>query len=102
VRSMGKGTSMSDVEKEIDELQCKLTAKTREIEALVAEELNLGDINAMDGIAYTRLRTYVEELIEKWQQADVDHSGSNPDTPANRLIAEREEIEEQILTLQVR
>jgi hypothetical protein len=93
---------MSDVEKEIDELQCKLTAKTREIEGLVAEELNLGDINAMEGTAHARLRTYVEELIEKWQEADVDHSGSNPDTAVNRLIAEREEIEEQILTLQVR
>lgn len=99
---MGKGKSMSDVEKEIDELQCKLTAKTREIEALVAEELNLGDINAMEGITYARLRTYVEELIEKWQQANVDRSGSNPDTVVNRLIAEREEIEGQILTLQVR
>ena len=44
----------------------------------------------------------VEKLIEKWQRADVDHSGSNPDTAVNRLIAEREEIEEQILTLQVR
>jgi hypothetical protein len=93
---------MSDVEKEIDELQGKLTAKTREIEGLVAEELNLGDINAMEGTAHARLRTYVEELIEKWQEADVDHSGSNPDTAVNRLIAEREEIEEQILTLQVR
>ena len=102
MRSMGKGKSMSDVEKEIDELQCKLTAKTREIEALVAEELNLGDINAMEGTTYARLRTYVEELIEKWQQANVDRSGSNPDTAVNRLIAEREEIEEQILTLQVR
>ena len=102
MRSMGKGKSMSDVEKEIDELQCKLTAKTREIEALVAEELNLGDINAMEGITYARLRTYVEELIEKWQQANVDRSGSNPDTVVNRLIAEREEIEGQILTLQVR
>jgi putative N-acetylmannosamine-6-phosphate epimerase len=81
---------------------CKLTAKTREIEALVAEELNLGDINAMEGTSYARLRTYVEELIEKWQEANVDHSGSNPDTAVNRLIAEREEIEEQILTLQVR
>jgi hypothetical protein len=99
---MGKGTSMSDVEKEIDELQRKLTAKTREIEELVAGELNLGDINAMEGTAYARLRTHVEELIEKWQQADVDHSGSNPDTAVNRLISEREEIEEQILTLQVR
>jgi hypothetical protein len=93
---------MSDVEQEIDELQGKLTAKTREIEGLVAEELNLGDINAMEGTAHARLRTYVEELIEKWQEADVDHSGSNPDTAVNRLIAEREEIEEQILTLQVR
>ena len=32
---MGKGKSMSDVEKEIDGLQCKLTAKTREIETLM-------------------------------------------------------------------
>ena len=93
---------MSDVEKEIDELQCELTVKTREIETLVAEELNLGDINAMEGTASARLRAYVEELIKKWQQADVDHSGSNPDTAVNRLISEREEIEEQILTLQVR
>jgi len=98
MRSVGKGKSMSDVEKEIDELQCKLTAKTREIETLVAEKLNLGDIDAMEGTAYVRLRTYVEELIEKWQQADVDHPGS----AVNALIAEREEIEEQILTLQVR
>jgi hypothetical protein len=100
--SAGKGKSMSDVQKEIDELQCKLTARTREIEALVAEELNLGDINAMEDTAYARLRSYVEQLIEKWQQADVDHPGSNPDTAVNRLIAEREEIEEQIITLQVR
>ena len=102
MRSVGKGKSMSDVEKEIDELQCKLTAKTREIETLVAEKLNLGDIDAMEGTAYDRLRTYVEELIEKWQRTDVDHPGSNPDTAVNALIAEREEIEEQILTLQVR
>jgi hypothetical protein len=51
----GKGKSMSDVEKEIDELQCKLTAKTREIETLVAEKLNLGDIDAMEGTTYARL-----------------------------------------------
>jgi len=93
---------MTDTEKELDELQRKLTAKTREIEALVAEEQDLGDINAMESTDYARLRTYAEELIAKWQEADVDHSGSNPDTPVNRLIAERQEIEEQILALQVR
>ena len=79
----GKGKVDECVEKEIDELQCKLTAKTREIEALVAEELNLGDINAIEGTTYARLRTYVEERIEKWQQANVDRSGSNPDTVVN-------------------
>jgi hypothetical protein len=82
---MGKGESMSDTEKEIDELQRRLAAKTREIEALVADEQELGDINAMESTDYARLRTYVEELIEKWQEADVDRSGSNPDTPVNRL-----------------
>lgn len=39
---------MSDVENEIDELQRKLTTKTREIEALVAAEQNLGDLNSME------------------------------------------------------
>jgi hypothetical protein len=99
---MVKGDSMSDTEKEIDELQRKLDAKTREIEALVADERELGYINAMESTDYARLRTYVDELIEKWQEADVDRSGSNPDTPVNRLIADRQEIEEQILALQVR
>jgi hypothetical protein len=51
---------------------------------------------------YARLRTYVEGLIYKWQEANVQASGSNPDTAVNRLIAEREEIEQQILELQVR
>jgi hypothetical protein len=50
-----EGQVDSDVEKEIDELQCKLTAKTREIETLVAEKLNLGDIDAMEGTTYARL-----------------------------------------------
>jgi hypothetical protein len=99
---IGKGESMSDTEKEIDELQRRLAAKTREIEALVADEQELGDINAMESTDYARLRTYVEELIEKWQEADVDRSGSNPDMPVNRLIADRQEIEEQILALQLR
>jgi hypothetical protein len=93
---------MADVEKEIDELQRKLAAKTREIETLVADEQELGEVNAMESTDYARLRAHVEELIEKWQEVDVNRSGSNPDTPVNRLIAERQEIEEQILALQLR
>jgi hypothetical protein len=97
-----KGEPMSDVEKEMDELERKLAAKTREIEALVAAEQNLGDPNAMESTDYARLQSYVEELIYKWQEAKVHSSGCKPGTAVDRLIAEREEIEEQILTLQVR
>ena len=93
---------MSDVENEMDVLQRDLVTKTREIEALVAEQQHLGDLNAMESTDYARLRTYVEGLIYKWQEAKVRPSESNPDTEVNRLIAEREEIEEEILQLQVR
>jgi hypothetical protein len=93
---------MSDVENEMDELQRKLATKTREIEALVAAEQNLGDLNSMEGTEYARLRIYVEELIYKWQEAKVHPTASNPDSAINRLIAEREEIEEQIVALEVR
>ena len=97
-----KGETMSDVENELDELQRKLATKTREIEAVVAAEQNLGDLSAIDSTEYARLRIYVEELIYKWQETNVHLSASNPDTAINRLIAEREEIEEQILALEVR
>jgi hypothetical protein len=93
---------MSDVEKEMEALQRKLMAKTREIEALVAAEQNLGNLSAMESIDYVRLQACVEELIYKWQETKLRPSESNPDTPVNRLIAEREEIEEQILALQIR
>ena len=61
---------MSDVENELDQLQRKLMIKTREIEALVATQQNLGDLNTMESSDY-ELRTYVEELIYKWQEANV-------------------------------
>ena len=68
----------------------------------MATQQNLGDLSTMESSDRARLRTYVEDLIYEWQEAKVRPSGSNPDTPVNRLIAEREEIEEQIVELQVR
>ena len=38
---------MSDVDNQLEKLQAKLAAKTREIEMLVAEERHLGDPNAV-------------------------------------------------------
>jgi hypothetical protein len=55
--------SISDVEEEMDALQRRLTAKNRGIEALVAADQNLGDLNAMESTDYVRLQAYVEELI---------------------------------------
>lgn len=94
--------AMSDVENEMEVLQRRLAAKTREIEALVAKQQGLSVLNAMDSTDYDRLRIYVEELIYEWQEAKVQSPESNPDTPVNRLIAEREEIEQQIVELKVR
>jgi hypothetical protein len=94
--------AMSDVENEMEVLQRRLAAKTREIEALVAKQQGLSVLNAMDSTDYDRLRIYVEELIYEWQEAKVQSPESNPDTPVNRLIAEREEIDQQIVELKVR
>jgi hypothetical protein len=52
---------MSDVEKEMDALQRKLTAKTREIEALIAAEQNLGNLDAIDSADYARLQSLCRE-----------------------------------------
>ena len=82
-------------------LQRKLTAKTRDIEAFVAEQQRMGDTATMDATEYARLRLYVDQLILAWQEANARRSLKEPDTPLNRLIAEREEIEQQIVALKV-
>jgi hypothetical protein len=58
---------MGDVENELEVLQRKLAAKTRDIEAFVAEQQHMGDPSEMDITEYERLRLYVEQLIFKWQ-----------------------------------
>src|SRR5262249_51035474 len=93
---------MSDVENEMEVLQRKLGAKTREIEALVAKQQHLGELDAMETTHYERLRIHVEELIYEWQEANIRPSLSNPDTALNRLIADGEEIEEKMVELQGR
>ena len=86
----------------MNDVEDKLTSRTREIEALVAAEQNLGELNSIESTEYARVRIYVDELIYQWQEAKVHPSASNPDRAINRLIADRLEIEEQILALEVR
>jgi hypothetical protein len=54
---------MGDVENELEVLQRKLEAKTRDIEALVADQQHMGRPTAIDATEYDRLRLYVRRLI---------------------------------------
>ena len=92
---------MGDVENELEMLQRKLASKTRDIETFVAKQQRMGDPSAMDATEYDHLHRYVEQVILKWQEANVRGSVEEPDTPLHRLIAEREEIEQQIIALKV-
>jgi len=65
---------MGDVENELEILERKLAAKTRDIEAFVAEQQRMRDLTAMDATEYDRLRLYVEQLISKWHEANVRRS----------------------------
>lgn len=66
---------MSDVENEMELLERKLAAKTREIEACVATQQNLGDLSTMESSDRARLRTYVEDLIYECKRRRFDHPG---------------------------
>ena len=52
----------------------------------------------MDPSDYERLQHDVEELLGRWEEtAQEEGPGGMEDTPLNRLIAERFEIEQMIL-----
>jgi hypothetical protein len=56
------------------------------------------DTVARDPSDYERLQQDVEELLGRWEEtAQEEGPGSMQDTPLNRLIAERFEIEQIIL-----
>jgi hypothetical protein len=82
----------------LGELRRRLDQKTTEIESFVAVEKGMGSIENMDPSDYERLQQDVEELLERWEEtAQEEGPGGMEDTPLNRLIAERFEIEQIIL-----
>jgi hypothetical protein len=81
----------------LDELQRQLDHKTSEIESVVAADRGMGSISDMNPSEYKRLQQDVEELLERWEEEAQEGSGDVEDTPLNRLIAERFEIEQEIL-----
>ena len=86
------------MDEKLHELRRRLDQKTTEIETVVAAERGIGSISEMDPSDYERLQQDVEELLEKWEEtAQEQGPGSMDDSPLNRLIAERFEIEQIIL-----
>ena len=82
------------MDEKLHELRRRLDQKTTEIESLVASERGLGSIENMDPSDYGRLQQDVEELLEQWEEtAQQEGPGGMDDTPLNRLIAERFEID---------
>jgi hypothetical protein len=78
----------------LDQLRRQLDQKTTEIETAVAAERGIGSIENMDSSDYERLQQDIEELLEQWEEtAQQEGPGGMDDTPLNRLIAERFEID---------
>jgi len=84
--------------RELRKVHEQLVATKYEIEALVAEERRLGPIGAMTDDQKENLRTTVEELLNKWEQARfAEGFKGHPDTPFNRLAQQHFDLEQQIL-----
>jgi hypothetical protein len=81
------------MDEKLGELRQRLDQKTTEI-----ADQGIGSIENMDPSDYERLQQDVEELLERWEEtAQEEGPAGMEDTPLNRLIAERFEIEQQIL-----
>ena len=86
------------MDEKLGELRRRLDQKTTEIESVVAAEQGIGSIENMDPSDYERLQEDVEELLGRWEESAQEQGpGVMRDTPLNRLIAERFEIEQIIL-----
>jgi hypothetical protein len=91
------------MDERLNKLRRQLDQKTSEIESLVASEKGRDAIENMDPSDYERLKQDVEELLEEWEEtAQEEGPGSIEDTPLNRLIGERFEIEQEIIAARAR
>jgi hypothetical protein len=87
------------MDEKLQELRQHLDQRTTEIEALVAQEEGMGSIEKMDPPEYERLQERVEELLEQWEEKSEGGASSENDTPLSKLIAERFDVERQILAI---
>lgn len=78
-----------------------LVAKRSEIEVLVADERNLGPVEAMSGPAYESLKSQVDRLLEEWENEKTEAGrGATRSVAFNKLAQEHFDIEQKILDAQ--
>ena len=76
----------------------QIVATKEDIEALVANERQLGSLASMNDAQKEKLRETVEDMLEKWEEAKLAEGfQGHPDTPFNRLAQQHFNLEQQIL-----
>ena len=78
-----------------------LVAKRSEIEALTAEEQNLGPVETLADPAKERLKSLVDQLLDEWEkEKNEDGIVATGSAAFNRLAQEHFALEQQILDAQ--
>jgi hypothetical protein len=84
--------------RELKDVHEQIVATKSEIEALVAEERQLGPVGSLTDAQKEKLGQTVDEMLEKWEEAKLAEGFSgHPDTPFNRLAQRHFDLEQQIL-----
>ena len=78
-----------------------VVAKRSEIEALTAEEQNLGPVETLADPIKERLKSLVDQLLEQWEKEKNENGIVATGSVAfNKLAQEHFELEQQILDAQ--
>lgn len=78
-----------------------VVAKRTEIEALIAEEQNLGSVEAMTRPTLEHLKSQVDQLLEEWErEKNEDGLAATGSVAFNKLAQEHFDLEQQILDAQ--
>jgi hypothetical protein len=83
---------------ELKSVHQKLVVKRSEIEALVAEEQNMGPIETMTDVAKEHLKSKVDQLLDEWEKEKIEDGVVATGSAAfNKLAQEHFDFEQQIL-----
>ena len=95
-----KGEKLEDYAvdvRELREVHEQIVATKGEIEALVANERQLGPVKSMTDAQKEKLGETVADMLEKWEAAKLAEGfQGHADTPFNRLAQKHFDLEQEI------